>query len=168
MNRETLAWAAGFFDGEGCMSISFSTKARNTPRTNIGQKEPELLERFRDSTGIPASSLKLVVNGRKFPCWYLNYYGFEKSQALIAQLWPWLGPYKRSQAKRVLRGYINPWLEGATWGRANREKTHCPKGHEYTPENTSTYKTGKSYTSRRCKTCRRAQERARNASEDKG
>lgn len=34
---------------------------------------------------------------------------------------------------------------------ANREKTHCPKGHEYTPENT--YVNPKGW--RLCRMCRR-------------
>jgi hypothetical protein len=34
----------------------------------------------------------------------------------------------------------------------NQQKTHCPRGHEYTPENT-TY--GKGSQGRKCKECRR-------------
>ena len=41
-------------------------------------------------------------------------------------------------------------------GTANRDKTHCPRGHEYTPENTIREKTGR----RRCRTCNRAKNRA--------
>lgn len=38
---------------------------------------------------------------------------------------------------------------GATAVR-NRAKTHCPRGHEYTPENTRWYRNA-----RRCKACKR-------------
>ena len=37
---------------------------------------------------------------------------------------------------------------GKITGQRQREKTHCPKGHEYTPENTYTWKGH-----RNCKTC---------------
>jgi hypothetical protein len=37
---------------------------------------------------------------------------------------------------------------GPNW---NRIKTHCPQGHEYTPENTSVWKNRRS-----CKACNRA------------
>lgn len=37
-------------------------------------------------------------------------------------------------------------------GNPNANKTHCPRGHEYTPENTS--RDGRN--GRRCKTCHRA------------
>lgn len=44
---------------------------------------------------------------------------------------------------------------------ANAAKTHCPKGHEYTPENTIVdLSVGGKNGSRRCKTCRREQKRA--------
>ncbi len=35
-----------------------------------------------------------------------------------------------------------------------KARTHCPQGHEYTPENTDVYGN-----ERRCKTCRRASQR---------
>ncbi len=40
-----------------------------------------------------------------------------------------------------------------SWGNAHRRKTHCPSGHEYTPENTGirTHKTKGKY--RFCRTC---------------
>jgi hypothetical protein len=37
----------------------------------------------------------------------------------------------------------------------NAAKTHCPQGHEYTPENTYSRKTPKGYDRRECRTCRR-------------
>jgi len=36
------------------------------------------------------------------------------------------------------------------YGATNREKTHCPQGHEYTPDNTYTRKDGRE---RWCRTC---------------
>lgn len=44
-------------------------------------------------------------------------------------------------------------------GNANQRKTHCHRGHEFTPENTA-YTTFKKVTSRVCITCRRARDRA--------
>ena len=46
---------------------------------------------------------------------------------------------------------------GGDWGQS--EKTHCPAGHEYTPENTYTFereRDGVKSIERHCKTCRRA------------
>lgn len=45
---------------------------------------------------------------------------------------------------------------GAGFAAENARKTHCPAGHEYTPENTSMINHGRS---RRCKTCINERER---------
>ncbi len=37
--------------------------------------------------------------------------------------------------------------------RRHKAVTHCPKGHEYTPENTYLYKHPKGYTLRDCRAC---------------
>jgi hypothetical protein len=41
-------------------------------------------------------------------------------------------------------------LVGHTFAAVNYSKTHCPQGHEYTPENTYTYRR-----MRQCRTCRK-------------
>lgn len=51
-------------------------------------------------------------------------------------------------------------MRGETLTAANHIKTHCPQGHEYTPENTRVSKNGH----RRCLTCDRARDRARRPS----
>ncbi|MET8378015.1 NUMOD4 motif-containing HNH endonuclease [Streptomyces microflavus] len=47
---------------------------------------------------------------------------------------------------------------GYKGGLPMKDRTHCPQGHEYSPENTEVKSGG-----RRCKTCRKAYGRARNA-----
>lgn len=42
---------------------------------------------------------------------------------------------------------------------AHASITHCPKGHEYTPENTITQRSPAGYTLRACRVCRRAASR---------
>lgn len=43
----------------------------------------------------------------------------------------------------------------------NKQKTHCPRGHEYTPENTDIHTIKGKFRGRRCKTCRRESQRGR-------
>lgn len=56
------------------------------------------------------------------------------------------------------RACVNPEHLEAVTNRENTmrglvgQKTHCPKGHAYTPENTARYKQGTSKV-RRCRTC---------------
>ena len=51
-----------------------------------------------------------------------------------------------SQGENVRRGMAGPLLK-----KRNRSVTHCPKGHEYSPENTRRNKKGH----RTCRTCQR-------------
>jgi hypothetical protein len=62
------------------------------------------------------------------------------------------------------RMYKHGSLEPRRPGENQRTKTHCPRGHEYTPENTYTFSDGR----RRCRRCRleAAASRARNARSD--
>jgi hypothetical protein len=102
-NREELAWAAGFFDGEGCFSYS---PASRYVCVSIGQTERDPLNRFRNAVGLGK------VNGpydnrrpgrlTKKPQYFYQAYGYEKVQAIAAMLWFWLGSTKRDQAHRVL------------------------------------------------------------------
>ena len=50
-------------------------------------------------------------------------------------------------------------MRGISFAPANAAKTHCPEGHEYTPENTIIDSHGRS-----CRTCKRERERERDRS----
>lgn len=47
-------------------------------------------------------------------------------------------------------------LRGVGFSAVNARKTHCPQGHQFTPENTYTQSDGR----RRCRKCRQATNRA--------
>jgi hypothetical protein len=59
----------------------------------------------------------------------------------------------RTQQENILRG--------SSRSAANAEKTHCPRGHEYTPENTR-YRNDRGRLSRQCIICVSQQNRIRN------
>jgi len=50
-------------------------------------------------------------------------------------------------------------MRGESFSAVNAIKTHCPKGHEYTPENTAIWKN-----ERKCKICSRERDRRRRPS----
>lgn len=104
--REELAWAAGFYDGEGSISISRGgTKNQRIrtpiPKISITQIDPRVLERFRDAVG-----LGKILGPYSYNCvrivWFYRVQRFEHVQAIIAMLWPFLGPLKREQIQRVM------------------------------------------------------------------
>lgn len=95
LNREKLAWAAGFFDGEGNVCANgngLQIKIPNTYRPS--------LERFRDAVGVghiggPYHSSS-YGRERKPKCVYYIY-KFQYVQHVMCCLWPWLGGEKRAQ-----------------------------------------------------------------------
>lgn len=50
-SREELAWAAGFFDGEGTVSWAKNVHGRGTFTIKISQLDTETLDRFRAAVG---------------------------------------------------------------------------------------------------------------------
>lgn len=111
MNREELAWAAGFFDGEGCFYHGVRKRYAGSAggpyrwtETRITQAHPQVLERFQQAVGLGkvyGPYDKKRPNQR--PQWQYLASGFHQTLAIIAMLWPWLGSVKRAQAASVIR-----------------------------------------------------------------
>lgn len=109
MDREALAWAAGFFDGEGSISRK---------QIQVWQCDREVLDRMCAVVGAGKvlgpytshhrSATKADGHQRR-PMYCLNISSFEKSQAVVALLWTWMGSVKRRQVARAL----------ADWGGVN-------------------------------------------------
>lgn len=98
--REELAWAAGFYDGEGSTT---SRHANGYVGIMVKQVEPDVLSRFRDSLGLGKVYGPYEGVGKRKPYWAFTVTGFEYVQAAIALMWVWLGPTKRLQATLALR-----------------------------------------------------------------
>ena len=88
-----LAWAAGFFDGEG----SIYRDSRGSVRLSANQIRPEPLHRFVQAVGVgrvygpygPKQVHQIQLVG-------------EKAHQVIDRLLPLLSPPKREQIERVL------------------------------------------------------------------
>lgn len=127
LNHQELAWAAGFFDGEGC-----SRSAGYSPRVVIGQTDPRVLQRFKEAVG----GLGLIYGpydnkrGTNRPWadrWEYAATTFESAQAVITLLWKWLSPIKREQAVRVFTRYKN---HVKTYPSRQRGQPICRNGHD--------------------------------------
>lgn len=146
IDREELACAAGFFNGEGC----FFNGMKGSPALTIGQIERQPLEQFDAAVGHLG---RIVVsekesNGDKKMHRY-HIHGFEKCQAVAVMLWKWLSPRRREQALAMLR-------IGRVLGIPARLRTHCPQGHPLDGIFELGNRGGKYVGTRRyCKTCNR-------------
>ena len=111
INREELAWAAGFIDGEGCFGFyTYTQKGRSTLygmiKLEVVQVDRRALDRIQKAIRVGN------VTGpydRKNPKWtpihHLQVYGIEDITIAAHLLDPWLGPVKRDQAATAIAQY---------------------------------------------------------------
>lgn len=114
MNTHELAWAAGFFDGEGSTSLCRKQGRYPFIRMNIsqaGERGRFVLERFQNAVRNcgdvrgpynHAGSTGLTRQEGRYS-WDTG--RFEHVQAVIAMLWKYLSPVKRLQAASALQEY---------------------------------------------------------------
>lgn len=120
--------------------------------------DADVVERFADIMGCGNVSKRRPQRPGWKPLYSWVVYEAEKVRACIEKLLPYFGERRTARAREVLR--IG---EGVRPHSAKR--THCPEGHPLSGKNLikEPFKgsNGKQYTARRCRTCRRRQERAR-------
>lgn len=104
-----IAWAAGFFDGEGCATISHNDRYA-TLYLHVSQKDIRPLERFLGIMG--AGRIQNPDKRSGVSRWAT--YG-RAGWAVIDRLWPYLGEPKREQIERVreLLAVEHPLRSGA-------------------------------------------------------
>lgn len=100
-DREELAWAAGFWDGEGCTTTQRHKNSKNI-HLSVSQVFLPNLERFQRAVGGLGKIYGPTIqpNRRPIYCWMTG--KFEHAQAVMAMLWSFLTQEKRDQYKRVL------------------------------------------------------------------
>ena len=115
-NKEELAWAAGFFDGEGSVHVCHSgTKGRKYlpyPQVTIsqsGELGAEPLEKFNLAIGNLGKIYgpKPPGKNQKQIRWMWEASGFKKTQVIMALLWKYLGTVKRNKFQQVTKAYLD-------------------------------------------------------------
>lgn len=126
IDREALAWAAGFYDGEGCTHLSFSSPRADgsrsySPSMTIAQTDRRVLERFqRALTGMGSIDGPFQKKNPKWnQTWVWRISSYERTAQVICLLWPWLDEIKQEQATNVLSRYLK--------SQANRRRS--PAGY---------------------------------------
>ncbi len=115
INREDLAWAAGFVDGEGCFTVKNESKATKGgsiyryPKLCVAQSGSNVLllklqTLFR--CGVVYGPYTKNHSTAKKPRWIYEISGFEKVQFAAALVWSWLGQEKKNRANALLSGYL--------------------------------------------------------------
>jgi len=105
INEIELAWAAGFFDGEGCTCFwiqknRFYNRKYGRIRVSIAQKDRFVLRRFLYAVNTGSISF----SGGKYQ-FYAD--GLEKCQIILILLWKFLSPIKKNQYREKLKIFID-------------------------------------------------------------
>jgi len=100
-----LAWAAGFFDGEGSVSVHRDRRPGRAVvvHLDIEQVDPRPLVRFRAAVGRPGAITLRPARAPNRRAIHRVYMGHSEAIATLQALWPYLSEPKREQAERVLR-----------------------------------------------------------------
>ncbi len=139
MNDLELGWVAGLFEGEGCISIT----GERIVRLSVPSVDPDIIERLHGLVGIGAvyQQKYQVSSGETHTLHRWQAGRLLEVQKLLRLLLPHLGLRRAAKARIALAVEPNPN------GRGPRTlRSHCARGHEFTPENT--------VSGRRCRTCR--------------
>ena len=99
IEREDMAWLAGFFDGEGSIGGADDKKRRRFPRLTIVQKDITLLQRCVDLTGMGHIYTHQSQNGTSR--WVVD--KIEHVQQIMCWMWPWLSERRKLRYSELRR-----------------------------------------------------------------
>ncbi len=138
-NREELAWAAGFFDGEGTTHLGRKTQVRNgqtfgpylqlTVSVAQATAAAECLDRLQRAVGGVGRFYPMKSRGARQPQTRWQVMNREHSQAVIAMLWPFLCEPKREQAAGCLQALLDNDKKRLRPVRPHRAKAGTPRSH---------------------------------------
>ena len=143
-----INWLAGFLEGEGSFMMTRNGKKSRMPRLTASQKQRWPLEKV-----LSIIRLGNVHYIESIDMYFYNLYCNNAIQWMMT-LYSLMSPRRQEQIRKVIELWKNsPGSVGN--GSVNRNKTHCPKGHEYTKENTYMCLKKNGKISRSCRICGR-------------
>lgn len=120
-----LAWAAGFFDGEGTVILR---RRRNWMELGLSVSQsgdPETLQRFQAAIG-GLGKIGGPWNPKwpgSAPAYRLDLRGYQQVQAAVAMLWRFLSGPKKAQAERVMLACKAYFQQRALHGKSTAKLT---------------------------------------------
>jgi hypothetical protein len=138
---EDLAWAAGFFEGEGCFSGKIIVV--NTDLEPL----QKLFGIFKFGTIKP----RKITLPRHKPQWKWEVWNFQHIQFIVGSMWKWLSEKRKQQATRLLEAMRKRWSRGSILCKAG---LHRLEGDNLYMNPRANRKDGKPF--RRCVACAKA------------
>jgi hypothetical protein len=135
MKREELAWAAGFFDGEGHAGTSFTEGKRAMRLTlTVNQIHREVLDRFQAAVGVgtvrgPYIRKRVTsIRPNEKPYWKYSVSNIQGVRAAVDLLLPYLSSVKKKQCLETISTY-DLWRMDFIPSKGIKE--FCIRGHDY-------------------------------------
>ena len=127
-SRDGVAWAAGYFDGEGCLHSrktasddgGRSSASHLTWRMTISSTDLDMLEKFRDVFGIGAIYGPRTGEGRK-PIWVWKVASPAKIYAICAAMLPFLCARRAEKFAEFMAYFANYRYNGGVRRPLSRE-----------------------------------------------
>lgn len=143
-----LAYAAGLFEGEGCVTLT----QKRQPCLMVAMTDREPIEQIAAILGgrVYGPYHRAAHESRK-PTYEWRLFGWTALEMTYPKLRKWLSPRRRGRFEEILAQA--PTVRGS--GSHQRTKTHCIRGHVFDAANT--YVHGGH---RHCRACRRLRKRA--------
>lgn len=141
--REGLAWAAGLFEGEGCIAVS--RKGNHTQWSMIlASTDHDVLERFLEVTGMGSITGPFQREANHKPHWIWRTGKRANVYALAVALHPWLGVRRQERVMECLGD-----IASDVHAFAGRK---CGNGHRWSPDTVTRRRYG-GRMRRVCKAC---------------
>ncbi len=97
--RESIAWAAGIIEGEGCFVIR---KGRDRGIwVQVKMTDYDVIASLHNTFKLGNINGPYNKNRRK-PVWVWRVSTFEGTQAVIAMIWPWLHSRRKARIKEII------------------------------------------------------------------
>lgn len=104
--KENLAWAAGFFDGEGSSGCYRVGKYETFYlRLSIAQNDRKVLDKFQKTVGLGSVLGPYNGKGNSHPYYSFQVQSVELVKQVMDLIWPWLGVAKKEQFRIALDLY---------------------------------------------------------------
>lgn len=148
LQNDSWPWAAGLFEGEG--HISLLPYPEDDPhhrsglmrrRLVLAMTDEDVVRRFHAFVNAGQVRWTKPFNERCKPVLRWECGAWPDIERILTGMLPYLGLRRSARAREVLANPASPV--------GSQKKTHCKRGHEFTPENTYTYRD-----IRACRTCR--------------
>lgn len=98
-----VAWAAGLFEGEGCLTLHHNTGHRYlAPRVYLVTTDLDVLQRFQGIVGYGRILTRRLTPTMRRTQYEWSVGTFEEFQFVVALFWRWLGDRRRARAAEVL------------------------------------------------------------------